>query len=716
MPKYSIQAPNGQTYQIDGPDGATDDQVRAEVMRQHPDATGSKPATALSTAGRALYNLPMDAAETAKGVMQQFGPEGLPAHVLMHPVQSWHDATVTLPDKIASVLGGAAQHVRDMSPADQQGTAPRMDTTAFDAAKQQYGTKQAIYKAIGDHPLGPAMAVASLAVPALRGVGAADAVSDVAAPAINGLKGLTQDKVITPLNRIATAERTGTAASDTMRADATARLTSAQTQASADAAAAADRASRASALAQQAKAQGRTLNTRSSAATAQATPPEPDIGTPAHLSDIGDSIRAPAMAQQDAINTDMRAADDKYRTAMQQVADDRAAAGVGVSDSPLAKAMIRQSKAIVSPDPVARPSVGSVPADSAGGKLHKMALDVLQPQPVALTDTQAAQATKAGIDVQTGADGSKYRVIKPDLKSVDDFRRYVGKVLNGQVEGYEAINRGEAQAMYGNLSKVIDKYVQGASKPVQQNWAAGKKALSPFENVRAGQAVVGTQAGTDIPSVPAANIPGRIAAGGRDTLKQAAAVSGDAPVAAAMRSQVQNAFSGVGDADKLNAMVKPGSKLGELVNTDSDLTAAVRDHIAQVQAANQQGQNATSLAQRSSSSMDRSAVLDKAATALQSTSEQATLKARSYQQELSSLSSAAPKQVGAKYLDVLKRAHADGTITTDQLNSGLSLASTAEKAFATKATRDAWVRQALTTAGVTGLGMAGIKVFGSAVH
>jgi len=38
MPTYAIKAPNGKTYHIDGPAGATDEQVRAEVMRQFPDA------------------------------------------------------------------------------------------------------------------------------------------------------------------------------------------------------------------------------------------------------------------------------------------------------------------------------------------------------------------------------------------------------------------------------------------------------------------------------------------------------------------------------------------------------------------------------------------------------------------------------------------------------------------------------------------------------
>jgi hypothetical protein len=40
MTVYQIQAPNGQTYRIDGPAGATDAQVRARVLKQYPEASG----------------------------------------------------------------------------------------------------------------------------------------------------------------------------------------------------------------------------------------------------------------------------------------------------------------------------------------------------------------------------------------------------------------------------------------------------------------------------------------------------------------------------------------------------------------------------------------------------------------------------------------------------------------------------------------------------
>ena len=38
MPTYSIKAPNGKTYRIEGPEGASQDEVIDEVLRQHPEA------------------------------------------------------------------------------------------------------------------------------------------------------------------------------------------------------------------------------------------------------------------------------------------------------------------------------------------------------------------------------------------------------------------------------------------------------------------------------------------------------------------------------------------------------------------------------------------------------------------------------------------------------------------------------------------------------
>ena len=43
MPTYQIKAPNGKTYHIDGPAGASDADVQSEVMRQFPDAAPPSP-------------------------------------------------------------------------------------------------------------------------------------------------------------------------------------------------------------------------------------------------------------------------------------------------------------------------------------------------------------------------------------------------------------------------------------------------------------------------------------------------------------------------------------------------------------------------------------------------------------------------------------------------------------------------------------------------
>jgi hypothetical protein len=53
MTTYRISAPDGQTYQIEGPEGATQDQVKAEVIRQNPQLSGAASAPA-PTRGAAM--------------------------------------------------------------------------------------------------------------------------------------------------------------------------------------------------------------------------------------------------------------------------------------------------------------------------------------------------------------------------------------------------------------------------------------------------------------------------------------------------------------------------------------------------------------------------------------------------------------------------------------------------------------------------------------
>lgn len=66
MPAYQIKAPDGNTYSIDGPEGATDEQVRAKVLEQHPQA-GTAPAPGmLERAGDFAKGLGVGAAQAAE--------------------------------------------------------------------------------------------------------------------------------------------------------------------------------------------------------------------------------------------------------------------------------------------------------------------------------------------------------------------------------------------------------------------------------------------------------------------------------------------------------------------------------------------------------------------------------------------------------------------------------------------------------------------------
>lgn len=93
MPSYQIGAPDGNTYTIDGPAGATDDQVRAEVLRQHP------------TAGTAAAKAPVDISATQAPLpAQAIAP---PWYSSEHPLQE----LAKIPGKVAGDVGAVAENI-----------------------------------------------------------------------------------------------------------------------------------------------------------------------------------------------------------------------------------------------------------------------------------------------------------------------------------------------------------------------------------------------------------------------------------------------------------------------------------------------------------------------------------------------------------------------------------------------------------------------------
>ena len=74
MPLYRIKAPNGLTYQIEGPEGASQEEVAMAVMAKNPDA--GKP---FKEAGFSLADTGVAALQSAvgatKSTLQGFGAE-----------------------------------------------------------------------------------------------------------------------------------------------------------------------------------------------------------------------------------------------------------------------------------------------------------------------------------------------------------------------------------------------------------------------------------------------------------------------------------------------------------------------------------------------------------------------------------------------------------------------------------------------------------------
>lgn len=69
MPTYEITAPNGKSYRIPGPAGATDEQIRARVLKQFPDA--GIPSRSLLEAGlEAIPSAPASAIQFGKGMYE----------------------------------------------------------------------------------------------------------------------------------------------------------------------------------------------------------------------------------------------------------------------------------------------------------------------------------------------------------------------------------------------------------------------------------------------------------------------------------------------------------------------------------------------------------------------------------------------------------------------------------------------------------------------
>lgn len=531
MPTYTIQAPNGKTYSIDGPAGASQADVQAQVLQRDPTAASAMPA-------------PNNAAPPPE---QKSGIIGV--------INAFKDAGTKFNQDVASNY----TKQQNETPLQRMGDFSAPIGAISDAGQLVGGIANA---AFGSTPVHLPAKVLGVNVPqwaqninskGLTGGDIASLVAPVAAPAIG--KG------------------------------AAAILDAAK---SVDTSSAANALSSAGQIVKNAVSTAGDIATsggKSKAALQSVQAAADSIGPAQHLDDLGESVRTPAIANQTALDTQYKLADTQLRSARDAVAADQANNGIGVSDTDAAKALIAKSDAIVNPDPVTQPDVGYTPTPEVA-KLNQRVLDVLQPQTQPVSANDAVRARAAGKTVTQGADGSWNVMSKPDFQTVDELRRYVGQVGAGNVEGYGAIDKVQANGLYKDLSGVLDEYVNGASAPVQANYRARLAAMQPFDNVKTGQKLLGLQKGTSEFATPSSSIPSQVSSGGRSALRQVSAAAGPQPAAALARGLVRNAIaSSDGSSTAVSKLVAPGSKLGDIVDSDEGLSAAVKDYIAKAQEA-----------------------------------------------------------------------------------------------------------------------------------
>lgn len=126
MPTYEIQAPDGNRYRIDGPAGATDEQIRAEVVRQNPHLGSPRQQWRQVRGMDAAATQPMQSGETPN-YAKAFESPGLGRSLL-----GLGENTLSSATGIASGLGGGLAYLGTLGAS--------LDPDAAEAVRQQVGT------------------------------------------------------------------------------------------------------------------------------------------------------------------------------------------------------------------------------------------------------------------------------------------------------------------------------------------------------------------------------------------------------------------------------------------------------------------------------------------------------------------------------------------------------------------------------------------------
>jgi hypothetical protein len=169
----------------------------------------------------------------------------------------------------------------------------------------------------------------------------------------------------------------------------------------------------------------------------------------------------------------MKGADSPLRKAMNAVSDDLSKRGIGVSDTPEAKAIVLKAQEALNPlgPVVTRASRNQAPA-------YRDVINVLTPQEI---EVGAEMAGKPNVLARYGkpkgdlpGSVTYVQIQKPSLEGIVNLRRELQESAYrpSNESGYGAIGSQTRKELIEGLKSAEDAYTSGASVPVRDNWKA----------------------------------------------------------------------------------------------------------------------------------------------------------------------------------------------------------------------------------------------------
>jgi len=676
MPVYKIKAPDGNTYSINGPEGATDEQVRQKVLEQHP--TAANP-TQLKAAPSRLQMFISDVSGLMKARQAEAAQEQ----------QAARNMPLSAINPLAAVMGFGADVKGALSPVYAMGRAVGRQFDPTYGKPGSSGNEDVKYGTLAES-LVPVPAEKLVAPAQATGRVIASALERGAAPVARGMQ-----TVATPVAKttakVLNAGKTAEAAVADVRQQALAAALERSDVAKRSETTAAVRARRAQA--------GEAAYQRE----AENISPI-GVGNITSMSERGRGAQSAAQSAAEVANTERRAAFDNLTNAIDDVVKTNESQGVFINDTPQARRVLSEVQESLSPNPASSPTAAPRPT-SGQARAYQMVKDALENRTVPLTAEQAKEATDLGYLVKAikQKDGTElyYRTFKTPLEAVTNLRRWFGDAAYGKAEisGFEGVNAETFRDLNSKLRSIEDAYTNNLTADQRAAYKAALENVDKFR-IGVGKKLTATEGVTNANKVTAAGANRAIVSGGADAYAQFKSMDPDAArkfandlVETALYDPVSR---GPLKYSRAAQKVGPNTPLGDIVNEIPELKTRVQQHLQQLQDAEMAGVQAKEFGQE----YTRASKAESAAKAAR----------QKYQSTIIQLKNAPDKQVLSEAEQLFNQLASDGKITPEQHDKFLKEIRSASSAVQYKNVRDNAIKFAISAAGLGAAGRAGVQV------